>query len=94
MIWSVGMYLPVDTGGMTHVRNREKKNNTLSTIKKCNPFNANGIRRNERCLSIEVWIFKVILQIVIALRGDFNGSLNLEMKNRIQLDSRGLIEKV
>lgn len=84
----------VDTGGMTHVRNREKKNNTLSTIKKCNPFNANGIRRNERCLSIEVWIFKVILQNVIALRGDFNGSLNLEMKNRIQLDSRGLIEKV
>lgn len=41
-----------------------------------------------------MWIFKVILQNVIALRGDFNGSLNLEMKNRIQLDSRGLIEKV
>lgn len=26
--------------------------------------------------------FKVILQIVIALRGDFNGCLNLEMKKK------------
>lgn len=52
----------VDTGGMTHVRNREKKNNTLSTIKNVIP-----LMQMERCLSIEVWIFKVILQIVIAL---------------------------
>lgn len=29
-----------------------------------------------------MWIFKVILQIVIALRGDFNGCLNLEMKKK------------
>lgn len=28
----------VDTGEMTHVRNREKKNNTLSTIKNVIPL--------------------------------------------------------